>query len=66
MAYQSALLHQVNRKHGHQKAIKAICLTRQAMLTHPHLYNRPTKNTLKTHFAAADLPALHGSSRVPG
>jgi len=36
------------------------------MLAHPHLYNRPTKMTLKTHSAAADLPDCHGSSRVPG
>ncbi len=66
MAHQSALLHQVDCKHGHQKAIKAICLVGQAMLAHPHLYNRPTKNTLKTHVAAAHLPDLHGSSSVPG
>ncbi len=66
MAYQSALLHQVDCKHGHQEAIKAICLVGQAMLAHPHLYNRPTKMTLKTHSAAADVPDCHGSSRVPG
>ncbi len=66
MAYQSALLHQVDCKHGHQKAIKAICLVGQAMPAHPHLYNRPNKNNFQTLVAAADLPDLHGSSRVLG
>ena len=65
MAYHSALLHQVDCKHGHQKAIKAICLVGQAMLAHPYLYNRPSKNSLQTLVAAAGLPDLHGSSSIP-
>ena len=66
MAYQSALLHQVDCEHGRQKAIKAICLVGQAMLAHPHLYNRPSEDTLRTRVAAADLPDHHSSSTVPG